>query len=106
LIVQPDHRLLLAGSISYSGTGNSVFAAARYSPTGSLDPKFGNNGFVTTDLTGALDEAFAAAVQKSGRIILAGYAAEPSASDHDFAVTRYLFSPKFVINSTSEAPSN
>jgi uncharacterized delta-60 repeat protein len=88
---QPDGKLLAAGSVCYTGTGDCVFALSRYTPNGGLDQTLGNGGFVLTNVTpGTLDEAFALSLQPNGKIILAGYAAEPGGSYHDFALARYL----------------
>lgn len=89
LALQADGKLLAAGSIYYTSTANSVFAIGRYDSNGILDTTFGNNGFVFTDFTGALDEAFALTIQPNGKFVAAGYAAEPGASYHDVAVARY-----------------
>jgi uncharacterized delta-60 repeat protein len=93
LALQADGKLLVAGSIYYTSTANSVFAIGRYNSSGILDATFGNNGFVFTDFTGALDEAFALTIQPNGKFVAAGYAAEPGASYHDVAVARYLGTP-------------
>jgi hypothetical protein len=66
-----------------------VFALSRYTTDGFPDPSFGNNGFVLTEFTGCLDDAFALVLQNDGKPILAGYAAEPGCSYHDVAVARY-----------------
>jgi uncharacterized delta-60 repeat protein len=60
------------------------FALIRYNWDGSLDTSFGNEGIVTTDFGGSPDRAFDLAVQKNGRIILAG------TNGLDFALARYL----------------
>ncbi len=60
------------------------FALARYNEDGSLDTSFGDGGLVTTDFGGAVDQAFGLAIQRNGKIVLAGN------SDGDFAVSRYL----------------
>jgi uncharacterized delta-60 repeat protein len=90
MVLQADGKLLVGGSVSYTGTGNSAFIVGRYKTDGSLDQTFGSGGFVITEFTGALDEAFAIALQSNGRILAAGYAAEPGATYVDFAVARYL----------------
>jgi uncharacterized delta-60 repeat protein len=95
LAIGTDGRIFSAGSVSYTGTGDSVFAIGRYTPNGSLDPTFGTNGFALTDFTGALDEGFALALQPDGKPVVAGYAAEPGGSYHDFAMARYLSTRKF-----------
>jgi uncharacterized delta-60 repeat protein len=61
------------------------FALARYNEDGSLDTSFGSGGKVTTDFGGGtVDQAFGLAIQRNGKIVLAGN------SDGDFAVARYL----------------
>jgi uncharacterized delta-60 repeat protein len=87
---QTDGKILIAGIVSWSNTGNSAFAIGRYNTNGTLDPAWGNGGFVLTEFTGALDEANGIAVQSDGRVLSAGYAAEPGATYVDFAVARYL----------------
>jgi uncharacterized delta-60 repeat protein len=87
---QADGKLLAGGSVSYTGTGECVFALSRYTANGVLDLTFSSNGFVLTNLTqGTLDEAFALTLQPNGKAVLAGYAAEPGGSYHDFALARY-----------------
>jgi uncharacterized delta-60 repeat protein len=90
MLIDANGRIWAAGSVSYSGTGNAAFVLARYTRDGIPDPAFGNNGFVITEFTGALDEANALALQADGKPVLAGYAAEPGATYVDFAVARYL----------------
>jgi uncharacterized delta-60 repeat protein len=46
--IQPDGRIVAAGYDTVSG--NDVFAVARYLPNGYLDPTFGGDGTVTTDI--------------------------------------------------------
>jgi uncharacterized delta-60 repeat protein len=84
LALQPDGKIVIAG---YDGAGD--FVVGRLMPDGKLDPDFdgdtGNgNGIVHTALTPSFDRAYAAAVDKQGRIVLAGTAAG------DVAIVRYL----------------
>jgi uncharacterized delta-60 repeat protein len=90
LVIDPTGRIWAGGSVSYTGTGNAAFVLARYTENGIPDPGFGNNGFVITEFTGALDEANALVLQSDGKPVLAGYAAEPGATYVDFALARYL----------------
>ena len=92
LAIDTSGRIWAAGSVSYTNTGNAAFVLARYTRDGIPDPAFGNNGFVITEFTGALDEANALALQADGKPVLAGYAAEPGATYVDFAMARYLVS--------------
>ena len=43
-----------------------------YEPDGSLDPTFGGDGMVFTDLTPKADVPFGLAIQGDGKIVVAG----------------------------------
>jgi uncharacterized delta-60 repeat protein len=84
ILVQPDGNIILAG---YSrGATNDDFALVRYLPAGSLDLTFDTDGKVTTAVGSGTDQAFAAALQPDGKILVAGSAAM---TNTDFAVVRY-----------------
>ena len=89
--VQPDGRILVAGYATKKTVDNTYdydFALVRYLADGSLDTSFGEDGKVTTDLTGDQDRAQALVIQPDGKIILVG-PAKHSPFLHDFAVVRY-----------------
>jgi uncharacterized delta-60 repeat protein len=73
ILLQPDGKILLAGSAS---TGEERdLAIARYNPDGSLDTTFGGDGLVTTDTRpgeGDGDVILALALMPDGRIIATG----------------------------------
>jgi uncharacterized delta-60 repeat protein len=69
--IQADGTIVVAGSAAYFGR-NSKFALARLTPDGSLDPTFGGDGTVVTDLTASYDFANAMALQDNGKIVLVG----------------------------------
>lgn len=78
LTIQRDGKILLIGEsdTSTSTTPNADVAAARLYPDGSLDGSFGTGGktLVSFDLmANGFDEAFSAAEQGNGKIVLAGY---------------------------------
>jgi uncharacterized delta-60 repeat protein len=79
--LQPDGKIVVAG---YSQDGE-VVAVARLTKTGTFDATFGSAGKATVDF-GAAMFGLAVALQKNGRIVVAG---QLSGSD-DFAVTRLL----------------
>jgi uncharacterized delta-60 repeat protein len=54
--------------------------------SGNLDPTFGTNGTVLTDV-GGLDVAYGMAVQSDGRIVVAGFS--NMGGSYDFALARY-----------------
>jgi uncharacterized delta-60 repeat protein len=70
VVVQPDGKILVAGSTT-AGGGGGDFALARLSSNGSLDPSFGAGGKATVDFGGA-DSAFGIALQPDGSVVLAG----------------------------------
>lgn len=86
--IQSDGRIVAAGHASGKA---SRFALTRYLPDGALDPTFGGNGKIFTDLTPGIDNAFGVAIQPDGRIVAAGYASGPRAAarNSSFAFVRY-----------------
>jgi uncharacterized delta-60 repeat protein len=78
--------LQLDGKIVVAGVTNKVqahFALARYLPDGTLDPTFGDDGTVITDL-GSESVIEALALQPDGKIVVVGQVGG------DFGVARYL----------------
>jgi uncharacterized delta-60 repeat protein len=69
LLLQPDGKLVAAGSSSAGGDAD--FALARYDTDGTLDATFGSGGVVTTDF-GGNDHGFDALLQGDGKIVVAG----------------------------------
>ena len=72
MVVQPDGKIVVVG---YSDTGSFPsrdFTLARYNADGSLDDSFGTNGTVVTPISNTIDEAYAAAIQTDGKIVVAG----------------------------------
>jgi uncharacterized delta-60 repeat protein len=82
VVVQPDGRIVVAGSTAVGGTQD--FALARYLSDGSPDRSFSDDGRVTTAFpTGeGLERASGVALQPDGKIVASGGAGE-------FAVARY-----------------
>jgi uncharacterized delta-60 repeat protein len=66
--IQPDGKILVAGSARVSATAWEV-ALARYGADGSLDSSFGGDGTVTAGLGGF---AYSVAIQTDGKIVVAG----------------------------------
>ncbi|PYJ06952.1 MAG: hypothetical protein DMF06_17020, partial [Verrucomicrobia bacterium] len=71
------------------GADTTLFAqwAALVCDPGGLDPTFGTNGKVTTDIQGDFDKARGVAIQADGKIVVAGSAL--NGANIDFAVLRY-----------------
>ena len=90
LVVQPDGRIVAAGSESHSGS--TEFALARYQPDGALDPSFDDDGKLTTNISDTwphADTAEALALQSDGRIIAAGRSGDNVDGSEQFALARY-----------------
>jgi uncharacterized delta-60 repeat protein len=70
--IEPDGSIVTAGFAG--GTEHGRFALVRYAADGSLDPSFGGDGKVLTNLTRGNDFAAGMAIQTDGLIITAGRA--------------------------------
>jgi uncharacterized delta-60 repeat protein len=82
LVVQADGSIVLAGGVG------GRFGVVRYAADGTLDPTFGGDGIVTTNLSSDVDEARGVALQTDGRIVAAGTAW--GIGRGAFALARYL----------------
>jgi uncharacterized delta-60 repeat protein len=86
--IQPDGRILAAGGYDFF-----LMGIARFLPHGRLDPSFGGDGVVRTDVKGAEQALNALALQPDGRILAAG-SSWPHESITEgvprFVVIRYL----------------
>ena len=85
MILQPDGKILLAGSCTL-GT-NDEFALVRIHPDGALDNSFSQDGRLITAIGAEDDDAFSAALQPDGRILLVGES--DNGTDLDVAMVRY-----------------
>lgn len=84
LVVQPNGRIVLAGS-----SGRSV-ALARVTRTGQLDSTFHQDGKLVRDIYSTSNVAYSVALQTDGMIVVAGTAWDYTfnSTDHDFFVLR------------------
>ena len=83
--MQTDGKIIAGGS-SNNGS-NFDIALVRYLPNGKLDPDFGTNGIVITDISNGDDHANAIGIQTDGKIVAAGNT--NNGSSNDFAIIRY-----------------
>ncbi len=99
VIVQKDGKIVVVGDM-LPAVGPRDFAVARFNADGTPDSGFGGDGTVTTNIgsnldlgqTTSYDSSTAAAIQKDGKIVVAGFtnAGKKNFFDFDFAVVRYL----------------
>jgi uncharacterized delta-60 repeat protein len=92
LVLQPDGKLVAAGSLNVSG--RSVFALTRFLPDGRIDSAFGTDGMLTTDF-GKAAMVSAIALQSDRKIVAAGVVTTGKETDGlrpegRFALARYL----------------
>ena len=88
IAIQPDRKIVAAGSSYDSETTTSYFALARYNPDGRLDSRFGSGGKVRTAMGPAGSFATALVLQPDGKIVAAGGASQVQYAS-DFALVRY-----------------
>lgn len=89
VVVQPDGRILVGGY--YDNGIHENFVLVRYTATGALDTSFGTDGKAVTGVgSGSDDRAYGMALQKDGKIILAGEVT--TAGNRDFGLVRFLAS--------------
>ena len=86
--VQSSGDIVILGTASVPHTPQ-VFALARYTAAGQLDPTFGSNGTVTTSFGTTTLAANGLATQSDGKIVAVGSFAN-SGGDSGFKLARYL----------------
>lgn len=90
--IQPDGKILVAGTAFVNGRGKD-FALARRLPDGSADTSFGNGGTLITPIGPNDDQIYAIALLDGDKIIVAGSTGEISnpldLTKGDFALVRY-----------------
>lgn len=85
--VQPDGRLVVAGSVRVGTAFN--FGLARFNVDGTPDTVFGTGGLVTTAFSTQGDSSRALALQADGKIVVVGQDASLG-TNPDMAIARYL----------------
>jgi uncharacterized delta-60 repeat protein len=92
MVLQPDGKIVVAGTAYNQQMYHDTIVVARFNKDGSFDKKFGSGGRVLTAIYpqtgyGPKDEAYAVALQKDGKIVVAG---GTGGFPGDFAIVRYL----------------
>src|SRR6266496_299928 len=85
--VQTDGKIVVVGYATAGGV--EKFALARYNADGTLDTSFAGTGRVITAVGISGSNATGVALQKDGKIVVAGYAVKNSGTGYDFACVRY-----------------
>lgn len=89
--IQSDGNIIAVG---FCDSNNNAFALARYNTGGTLDTNFNGVGTLATsasyfDSTATVANAFAAAIQSDGKIVVAGQTNPGGGGTSGFAVARY-----------------
>jgi uncharacterized delta-60 repeat protein len=99
LVLQPDGKIVVAGSEFITSYEINHFALARYLPNGSLDPTFNGSGKTATAFGPvSSDQATAVILQPDGKIVAGGFAD----SCVCFALARYFSG----LSVSTSAPAN
>ncbi len=86
-VLQPDGKIVAAGSTVSSNGIDQSFAIARYNSDGTRDVTFGRKGLATVDFGSFLQGARSILLQPDGKLITVGYA-DTESSDSDFLTAR------------------
>jgi uncharacterized delta-60 repeat protein len=92
VLLQPDGKIVVIGSVSYNGTGNEAVALARYNRNGSFDQTFGTGGKIITHFDGGYNtgsRANTVALQADGKLLVAGTFKPDTGVAARFALARY-----------------
>jgi uncharacterized delta-60 repeat protein len=93
ITIAPNGDILAAGYAYGRSGGGSKFALARFTPTGAIQPSFGEGGKVTTAFNGYREYAFGVATDSGDRIFVAGLTQATSTfNSEDFALACYTSS--------------
>ena len=90
LVVQPDGKIVVAGTKSDASGINDDFVLVRYTNTGGLDSGFNGSGIQTTSIGAGRDYAGSIALQDDGKLIVAG--SSQQGGGNDMVVARYTSS--------------
>lgn len=86
-VLQPDGKIVAAGSTITRGGQNYPFAIARYNSNGTRDATFGRKGLALVDFGSFLQSARSILLQSDGKLVTVGYA-DTESSDSDFLTAR------------------
>lgn len=78
LALQPDGKILAAGSVAPAGIGTSAMCVVRFNPDGFYDSSFGNNGIALATIDNYYTSAAGIVLQSDGKITACGRAVTAS----------------------------
>ncbi|HEX8565143.1 MAG TPA: FG-GAP-like repeat-containing protein [Pyrinomonadaceae bacterium] len=106
--IQPDGKIVAAGSSLTTVSATGGYTVARFNQNGSLDTSFGSNGVVITPMWGNYNFLQDLAIQSDGRIIVFGYISDSNQNPQESALVRYTSSgtldTSFGVNGIVKTP--
>ena len=88
MVVQPDGKIVIAGTSNVPSTATHDFAVARYNTDGTPDSTFSKDGRQVTNF-GGIDQALDVALQSNGKIVAIGQKCSNDGLICDVALARY-----------------
>ncbi|KYC42820.1 hypothetical protein WA1_11880 [Scytonema hofmannii PCC 7110] len=85
----PSLNLQVNVSDGTTTSANEVVSIKLLPQAGDLDPSFGIGGKVITDFGSNSDRASSVAMQSDGKIVVLGYANDPTTPNNEYAIARY-----------------
>ncbi len=89
IVTQGDGKIIVAGYSFVDSLVNEGFALVRLNTDGTVDSTFGTNGVSFNPIGVYEAEAYSAAVQKDGKIVVAGYSTPTYTDTREFTLVRY-----------------
>lgn len=80
LLIQPDGKILAAGTSYFDNTGR--FVVARFNSDGTLDNSFSGDGITTTDIYDDTEVILSITQQSDGKILAGGYTYNDGIADY------------------------
>ena len=72
LVLQADGKFVMVGSASSTVSSTTDFGIVRFNSNRTVDTTFGNNGILSVDFFGGVDEAKEVVVQPDGKLVVVG----------------------------------
>jgi uncharacterized delta-60 repeat protein len=88
MVVQPDGKIVIAGTSNVPSTATHDFAVARYNSDGTPDSTFSKDGRQVTNF-GGIDQALDVVLQSNGKIVVIGQKCSNDGLVCDVALARY-----------------
>jgi len=83
--LQPDGKVVVAGTTGAGGFGNRDFIVARFTTAGATDPSFGTSGYTISNI-GNWDDANGMCIAVDGKILTAGMS---QFTNNDLSICRF-----------------